>query len=67
MAAWTQLAALSGYNKKKQMGHAAHAAITRGLSTSPHDYQKSVSYMYSLLPRLPLPHCFHLHHCAAWL
>ena len=66
VGAWAQLAVLSGYNKK-QVGRAAHAAVTRSLSTRPHDYQNSVFYMYSLLPHLPLPHCCHLHHCATWL
>ena len=54
LTVWLQVATLSGYTKKRLV-RAAHSAVVRGLSTSPHDSEKTVQYLYKVYTTSP---CF---------
>ena len=49
------------------MARAAHAALVRSLSTSPHDHHKTGQYMYYIAPHMPTPKCCAINMTLQWL
>ena len=66
MAAWLHVSRLSGFSVR-QTARAAHAAIVRSLSTSPHDHQKTVKYVYYIVRHIPVPKCCAINITLQWL
>ena len=66
MVAWLQVSRLPGFSVR-QTACAAHAAIGRSLSTSPHDHQKTVKYMYYIVRHIPVPKCRAINMTLQWL
>ena len=66
LTVWLQGAALSGYNTKR-LWKAGHSAVARGLSTSPHDMQRTVQYLYGVVHHLPMRRCCAISFCLKWL
>ena len=66
LTVWLQVAILSGYTKKRLV-RAAHSAVVRGLSTSPHDYKKTVQYLYKVIHHNPMLRCCAVTLCMEWL
>ena len=60
VAAWCQVAVLSGYSQRDTR-RAMHSAIVRSYATSDHDYTRTVAYMHQVVLRVPQPRCCHLH------
>ena len=69
LTVWLQVATLSGYAgyEVKQVKKAAHSAVVRGLSTSPHDASCTVRYLYDVIPHLPMQRCCAITFCLRWL
>ena len=66
MAAWLQLAILSGF-PHATVHRATHVAIVGGLSTSKHDFAPTERFMYFILPHLPTRPCCILLLYLRWL
>ena len=62
VAAWMQVAVLSGYPLRAVL-RATHSAVARGLSTGPQAFNSAVRFMYYIAPRLPLPRCCAVSQC----
>ena len=66
LTVWLQVATVSRYTAK-QVKKAAHSAVVRGLSTSPHEASRTVRYMYDVVPHHPMQHCCTITYCLHWL
>ena len=66
IAAWVQVARLSGY-QPRAICKAMHAAIVRGLDTSQHEPMFAIRFLHQVIPHAPLPRCCALHHALAWV
>ena len=64
--AWIQLASLFGFSVK-QITRAAHLAVVRGMSTSPHECARSVRFLYNIVHYLPMMKCRAIKFCLQWL
>ena len=66
VAVWLQVAQLSGFSVR-QTARAAHAAIVRTLSTSPHDHRITLKYMYYIVRHIPVSKCCAINMTLQWL
>ena len=67
LAVWLQVAVLSRYGTKRLL-KAGHSAVARGISTSPHEMQRTVRYLYDVVHRLPMRRCCAISFCLLkWL
>ena len=66
VAAWMQVALLSGYTLRAVL-RATHSAVVRGLSTGPQDCNQTVKFVYHMGPLLPFPRRCAIVRCLQWL
>ena len=66
LSAWLQISILSRYTKKR-ITRAVHSAVMCAFATSAHDHPRTIHYLYSVLPCLPMLYCYDLLFCASWL
>ena len=63
---WQRGCKLSEFSVR-QTARATQAAIVRSLSTSPHNHQKIVKYMYYIVCHIPVPKCCAINMTLQWL
>ena len=63
---WLHVAILSGYTNRRLV-RAAHSVVVGGLSTGPHDSEKAVQYLYTVIHHLPMLRRCAVTFCMEWL